>query len=247
MSFSIIFTEHAIERYVRRHAPGMTLDEARKRLEDAAASATKLKARTVRGHTQWEIVSLGVVAVTKRDPGKTEDVVVTILPAYENWLQEVIDDESAEALKKYDAEGRVRGVPNPASAEIHKKRDPSCMPKLIKHMLSVEQIVATHRLDAVRFVFGKREKTIQFIESQREATARRVVSEREKTMRHENTQELELRKCHRSLRIAVRALRRIAEQEDDHYDRRALLAKEAIDAMIAIEPAYARPEFTDDT
>ncbi len=71
------FTEHAIDRFLERHAPHLTRAEARCYLEEAVLKAVRLKEKTYNGETQWQIED-GTVLVTKVD--NREHVCVTILP-----------------------------------------------------------------------------------------------------------------------------------------------------------------------
>lgn len=82
----ILFTDHAVDRYLDFHAidrPTMTHDEARELLEQHADSAIKLPAKTrVRGDDQWAIEALGIELVARHGSlrGVVGDVCVTILP-----------------------------------------------------------------------------------------------------------------------------------------------------------------------
>jgi hypothetical protein len=73
------FTTHAVDQFIRRHAPHLSHDEARATLEAAAPGAKKLREKTLKRDTQWEIPSLGIILVTKEERG--EWVVVTVLPS----------------------------------------------------------------------------------------------------------------------------------------------------------------------
>ncbi len=71
------FTEHAIDRFIERHAPDLSRAQARSYLEEAVLKAVRLKEKTHNGEAQWQIED-GTVLVTKVD--RREVVCVTVLP-----------------------------------------------------------------------------------------------------------------------------------------------------------------------
>jgi hypothetical protein len=75
------FEPHAVERFIERHAPGLSMPEAHRRLRDAVASASIMRERTRSGDECWMLGDLDVVAVIKRDgrDGKRASC-VTVLP-----------------------------------------------------------------------------------------------------------------------------------------------------------------------
>lgn len=102
------FALHAMQRYVERHAPGLSLAEATRRLQDAVPSARRLRSNTPRGEEQWLAESIGVVFVIKRDgPGGERASCVTILPvgAEQEYVHEqrvslpTVADPSTTALR----------------------------------------------------------------------------------------------------------------------------------------------------
>jgi len=99
------FTDHAVDRYIQHYLkplrdqqiraremgdetaeipPERTRVEVRAILDEHSPSAVKLRTKTIKGDTQWEIAALGIVCVTKPDrnssTGLGEHVCVTILP-----------------------------------------------------------------------------------------------------------------------------------------------------------------------
>lgn len=73
----MIITEHAIQRYIKRHAQGTPYAAAEAQLREAAADAVPLKERSLNGQELWKAGDL--LLVCKRDRGDV--VCVTVLPA----------------------------------------------------------------------------------------------------------------------------------------------------------------------
>lgn len=65
MNSKVGFTIHAIERFVRRCAPYMSLSEAEQILSEEAATAIILREKTRSGQERWKIKS-GAVLIVKR-------------------------------------------------------------------------------------------------------------------------------------------------------------------------------------
>lgn len=81
MTAPIVFTRHAIERYLQFHMldqPQATEEDARRLLEAHAHEAVRLSVRTHKGQEQWQIQALGCEIVTK--PEGDYHVCLTILP-----------------------------------------------------------------------------------------------------------------------------------------------------------------------
>jgi hypothetical protein len=73
-----IVTQHAAERYIERHAPGLSFAASKERLLQQLVGAKPLRDRSRAGDPRWLISSLGVVAIVKEEPrGRT---VVTVEP-----------------------------------------------------------------------------------------------------------------------------------------------------------------------
>lgn len=99
----IRFTEHALEQFVRRHAPDMTLTQARTHLQVQSASAVQMNWRTALGDMQWRISDPDCILVVKRDSykpggkgarrasGKAVLTCVTVLPYQEEFSIEDVD------------------------------------------------------------------------------------------------------------------------------------------------------------
>lgn len=71
-------TVHAADRFIQRHAPHMSLQEARNFLHRASIRSNRLKEKTQKGQFQWEISDPRCVLVIKFD--KNEPICVTVLP-----------------------------------------------------------------------------------------------------------------------------------------------------------------------
>ena len=93
---NIYFTQHAIERFIQRHAPEETFYRARTLLINRSQHAVCLKQKTLLGQTQWQVHNPSVVLVTKYDKGR--HVCVTVLPQPEN---KDIPEEEAELIQEY--------------------------------------------------------------------------------------------------------------------------------------------------
>lgn len=90
-----IITKHAVERFVQRHAPYLTVGQAFWHLRRAARFAAHLKAKTVLGHHQWQIDDPSCVLVIKEDRGRM--ICVTVLPEPEEVDPSVVE---ARMLKR---------------------------------------------------------------------------------------------------------------------------------------------------
>jgi hypothetical protein len=73
-----LITDHVIERYIERYAPGLTETEARVQLDGLAAGAVRVRQKTLCGDTQW--ANNNMLFVTRRDRGNGAEICVTILP-----------------------------------------------------------------------------------------------------------------------------------------------------------------------
>lgn len=100
----ICFTDHAIDRFMERHAPRMNRTRARYLLERGAESATRLRTKTYKGQTQWQLDYPDVVLVTKND--NKEIICVTVLPepAQEGIPYEEIEMVYARITESADVE-----------------------------------------------------------------------------------------------------------------------------------------------
>jgi len=83
MKHAIGFTNHAVVRFVDRHAPQMSFEEAAAHLREVSADAVQLRERTLHGELQYRINDPRCVLVVKRDRRLHELVCVTVLPERE--------------------------------------------------------------------------------------------------------------------------------------------------------------------
>ena len=72
------FTDHAVARFIERHAPSMTISDARLLLAEAAPRAARLRTKTYGGQERWQLDEPRCILVCKREEGLI--VCVTILP-----------------------------------------------------------------------------------------------------------------------------------------------------------------------
>lgn len=106
----IHISDHAVSRFVQRHAPEMTFREAKSLLIKRSLHAVALKQKTVKGDNQWRITDPDVILVGKYVNNGI--VCVTILPEPEfsgvseedfykihNHIDGILD-ERAEGIKE---------------------------------------------------------------------------------------------------------------------------------------------------
>jgi hypothetical protein len=74
----LIITRHAVDRFVERHAPHLTAEQALRFLLQEAPRAAHLKAKTMLGHHQWQLEDPDCVLVMKEDNRRM--ICVTVLP-----------------------------------------------------------------------------------------------------------------------------------------------------------------------
>lgn len=98
----ISFTQHAIDRYIKRFARGSSHAEARADLQ--RMEPTPVKQKTIRGQQLWRVEDPTLYFVTKPD-GK-EHVCVTILSPEMVEDEHGLESEEKEMLEAYD---RLRG------------------------------------------------------------------------------------------------------------------------------------------
>ena len=171
------FTEHAIDRFIDRHAPDLSRAEARKYLEQTALKAVRLKEKTINGQAQWQIED-GVVLVTKSDNG--ENVCVTILPEPQHRGP---GSEELEMMRQY-AEAHPDTRP-------HRPLPPHLGLKRAEHRQFFEMALSDRQL--------RKMLHIARLDASRS-------KQQEKTKRHQDHQSLEVEKLRSLLRIALRAL-----------------------------------------
>jgi hypothetical protein len=122
------FTNHAIQRFIERHAPEMSAETARELLTDAATHrAAKIKSRSFRGDQQWQLRNPDVVLVTTTDDGRI--IVKTVLPKAHAGLTayeaEIVSDflarpSVAAKLQAVQPPDNVPKRPSPAWFEAQK-------------------------------------------------------------------------------------------------------------------------------
>lgn len=72
----IIFTEHAVDRYIERHDQGLDRDEARARLDDLATRARLVPLTTDCGGQLVHVEAENIYMVVKEDPNGTMCITV---------------------------------------------------------------------------------------------------------------------------------------------------------------------------
>jgi hypothetical protein len=109
----LAITDHAISRFIERHAQGLTFSAARELIQERAQHAQRLETRTVLGDMQWRITEPDCILVVKRDSERSRAagrkhrnrpgtqgagglVVVTVLPTVD---QQWLEDETEEAAE----------------------------------------------------------------------------------------------------------------------------------------------------
>ncbi len=177
------FTEHAIDRFIMRHAPHLSRAEARCYLEEAVLKAVRLKEKTFNGETQWQIED-GTVLVTKID--NRENVCVTNLPGPRHYGP---SDDELEMMREYAS--RPTPSPEPGEAALREISLGSAR-SFVEMALSDKQL--------------KRLLHLGHLEASK-------TRQQEKTRRHETVQSAEAAKLRSILRVAVRGLRTIKDGE----------------------------------
>lgn len=93
---AIVITQHAINRFIQRHAPEMSYDQAKRHLQTESRQAAHLRNKSVNGQSQWRLDNPNCILVMKRD-GR-DDICVTVLPydSYGDPSELGYDDVDAE-------------------------------------------------------------------------------------------------------------------------------------------------------
>lgn len=93
----MVITDHAVERFIERIAPGTSMETARARLSAHADSAAKLKQKTHAGDAIYQSDSLKCrLVVRSSQRGEQERVVITVLPLGGEAVSEHDDVEIPE-------------------------------------------------------------------------------------------------------------------------------------------------------
>lgn len=105
MSTLFDITDHAVQQYIARHAPGSTSAQARAHLEALLLNARPLKERSINDDPMWRVEDPVITFVVKPDGRK--QVVVTVLPAgacetMEDVFESEIGAERDEVLAAYE-------------------------------------------------------------------------------------------------------------------------------------------------
>lgn len=208
------FTEHAIDRFVERHAPELSREEARNFLAEAAQSAVKLRQKTYSGQFQWQVEDSGIILVTKRDAG--EDVCVTVLPQPE---QHGISEEEMELMREY---ALVQPSVPPPAPQRNKQG----------FFGTKKAPVAAEGSQQIFTLSKKQVRQLLHVRHLEVAKVRQV----EKTKRHFDKQAEEISKTKRALRVAIRFLLNNAWDQPD-------AAKQAIIDIRAIDPGFLSEGF----
>lgn len=228
----MIFTKHAVERYLQFHMmdrPGATEDEARDLLESHAAEAIRC-GETHRGDPLWRIESLGVELVCKHED---EVWCVTVLPPPRFRGLTPLQAEAVEASLR-EAKARVVEV---EAEQVALDKQPPSRPEPLD--LPVDP-AAYRSIIKAREQAAKRETEAR--EAQRRALKKRhmaVTAERDilahtlKTMRHQLNGEGQDVKLRAALRVALRCLR----------SQRTIEASEALDEIRKLDPGLVSDEF----
>lgn len=119
------FTRHAIGRFVERHAPSLSFDEAKDRLVELAVFAESVTGRVREGCALWQIANPPMRLVIKEDDGTL--VCVTILPAQASFGDDFAGDLSADEVVDAYERAKARFVPRPPKP-IDKQRGVPAMP-----------------------------------------------------------------------------------------------------------------------
>lgn len=226
MSGKLYFTGHAVDRYIQRHDRSLTPVQARALLEEESNDAVNTGRRSAKGDSdEWEIPSLGITLLVKPDERlaateMTRNVVLTILPRYSPGMTfdaQLIEDLQREAREVFD---RVKAEQATIETRIEEARGFAApKPKLdrLARRRDDLQLRATIAGSELAYIMNLN-----------------VLLKRDhETRRHEANRADNERVMRESLRIAVRALRAIA---DDRAD-------EALRGIEQLHPGFVSPKF----
>ncbi len=217
MPADIAFTQHAVERFIQRHARELSYETALARLQQAPAF--RLRERTLLGQLQYEIHDPYCVLVVKRDRQSTPELVcVTVLPTRENssgWTADeeairnewLADQAAAKARASLSAGPAMVSAPAQGAFAAPKPAAPPAMPK---------------DPEAREFML----KSMALI----------VEKEREKTRRHELSEQLNGVATKRCIRILLIDLVRRSAEGDESARAIAELVQE-------VRPEFLQSDF----
>src|SRR5277367_1428220 len=158
MDARLDITDHAVQRYIERHARGTAYPRAREQLERLFSTATQMKSKTNAGQNLWRVVSPPMLFVVKPDDGK--HVLVTVLPsgAFTDEVDQV--GESDEVIAAYERiqhllrETKTGTQKQQADAEVtaFKKQAAEALSKIKQDFLQVRNNCRAIRLDFEKLV-----------------------------------------------------------------------------------------------
>ena len=119
MSHTVVITEHATERFCKRHRPDLDFATARHLLWQAMLSASRLREKTYRGDVIWHAKDLDVYLVGKDDRAWRATVVVTTLPKNPS-LRTVDQIDITDVLDEYDVS---RATNEPTMLDVIEARE----------------------------------------------------------------------------------------------------------------------------
>jgi len=144
----IVISDHAVERFVQRHAPEMSFNEAKSLLIRRSLDAVPLKQKTINGDNQWQISNPDIVLVGKYVRGRV--ICKTILPEAEfkgipeeeiELMQEYADDRASDRNKKIEQQ--------------HAKTEEQLLLETLtltqRFELEQQRIAAENRIEMVRY------------------------------------------------------------------------------------------------
>jgi hypothetical protein len=222
----VIFSVHAVERYIQFHCidRAVTMEEARAELEAALPSAVNTKTKTWRGGKYWRLDALGVELVVR------DDTVVTVLPPPRfRGLTPMQAEAVALSVK------RMRTERDDAQAEM----------KAVSVKIDEIDEIKRENPHAPDASFLRS----SLVEVSRQARARAALlhQERElllgvlKTMRHQIAMDDQQAKLRAALRIALRFVRGAAEPWGGAHDS----ADETLAKIADIDPGLVSSDFID--
>ncbi len=193
----MVFTSHAVDRFIERHAPEMSCDEALEHLDRAAQQAVRLNAKTLLGQEQWEMTEPRCILVTKHDQRQGIHVCVTVLPSPERFGPSEDELElMREAAASLPPLLKLEPVPESPPPKLKKisppppRKEPKASPPAI--LAKREEASRTHAL----------------------VVAAGMVRQQEKTARHRLTVERDVDRYKEAIRLAVRFLVSLAAEKD---------------------------------
>lgn len=199
---NLTISDHAVDRFIERIAPGMRPSEARDFLREAAVSAKPLRERTRAGQEQWLVHEpyACILIVRKAYAHEGGRIVITVVPP----RTEETDQQALGVLaagRKYLEAQQALIEREPGISKGERKERIECL-KLELQVLRHAERSALRDADLTKtriLAAAKKEEA-------RAITERRRVEEEEKTKRHQASQDAEFVRMKRALRHAVRGI-----------------------------------------